>query len=353
MKIKRIIFASKGRAEIEESSLKKGLEPGEILIETACSMVSPGTEVAALKGTHSKSDLDDRPDWLKYPSVPGYLVCGEVVDTGSGVDRFKAGDRVVGEGAGVWNSHCSHLVMESTDYKVVPIAPNVSFEEAVTTKMGSIAMTGPRVLHPELGDSMVVMGLGVVGQIAARLCVLAGAGQVVGVDPLPMRREIAAGSAGITAVAPEDPLLSAAEVPGDKLTGFDHVIEASGHPDAFLQACRIARIRGRIAVLSSPHRTMEIRLYDTIHSKGLQILGAHGSVLPGSASVYGKWTDGAQRRFFMRLLEEKRVDVLPLFSHRVDHTRAPEVYRGLMDNPGEYLGVVFYWNGHGSKGRQT
>ncbi|MBW8003151.1 MAG: zinc-binding dehydrogenase [Planctomycetes bacterium] len=350
MKIKKIVFTSKGQVEIEESTLKEGLQPTEVLIQTACSMVSPGTELAALRGIHSKSGLENPPDWLRYPSVPGYLVCGEIVDKGPGVENFNVGDRVLGEGPGVWNSHCSHLVMESTDYRVVPIAPSVSFEEAVTTKMGSIAMTGLRVLHPEFGDSIVVMGLGVVGQVAARLCLLAGAGQVVGVDPLSMRREIASQVKGIAAMAPDDPILGQAEAPGDQLAGFDHAIEASGHPDAFHQACRITRIRGKIAVLSSPHKTMEIRLYDYIHSRGLQILGAHGAILPRQASIYGRWTDGSQRRFFMRLLEEKRVDVLPLFSHKVDYTQAPEVYRGLIENPGEYLGVIFNWNGYGERG---
>ena len=102
----------------------------------------------------------------------------------------RVGQGVVAEGAGVWNSHCSHLVMDSADSKLVPIADGVRDEEAVTTKLGSIAMTAPRVLQPQFGDTVVVFGLGLVGQIAARLAVLAGAGRVIAVDPVPERREI-------------------------------------------------------------------------------------------------------------------------------------------------------------------
>lgn len=320
MRVTRIVFAEKGKLELQSVASSAALKPGEVLIQTVCSLVSAGTELAALSGTHSKSDLEHPPAWLSFPSVPGYLMCGKVLEFGRGVTSVNKGQGVVGEGPGVWNSHCSHLVMEAADDKLVPIAEGVSFEEAVTTKLGSIAMTALRLLKPQLGDEIAVMGLGLVGQMAARLCLLAGAGGVVGIDPIAGRREIAS------------------RMPG---------VEASGHPEAFLQACRIARVRGKIAVLSSPHRFMNIRLYDHIHGKGLQVLGAHGSILPRVADVNDPWTDGRQRRLFMRLLAERRIDVRPLISHRVPCERAPEMYRGLLEKREEYLGVLFYWNGYG------
>jgi 2-desacetyl-2-hydroxyethyl bacteriochlorophyllide A dehydrogenase len=350
MQVDRIVFAGRGIVETESITIDAPLQPREVLIETTCSLVSTGTELAALWGTHSKSDSEEAPAWLNYPSVPGYLVCGRVVEAGKDVSEVKVGQRVVGEGSGVWNSHCSHLVMEAADYKLVPIADGVSYEEAVTTKLGSIAMTATRVLRPELGDTIAVLGLGLVGQITSRLAVLAGAGRVIAVDPISERRKIASSGPGIVAVAPDDPLVRAVVRPGDRMAGFDHVIEASGHPDAFLRACEIARFRGKIAVLSSPHRTFQLRLYDHIHSKGLQVLGAHGSVLPIEAGVTDRWTDGQQRRFFMQLLAEQRIDVEPLISHRVPFTRAVEMYRGLKEDPGRYLGVVFYWNGFPGQG---
>ena len=344
MQVDRIVFTGRGIVEIEAVTVDAPLQPREILIETTCSLVSPGTELAALNGTHSKSGTKDAPAWLRFPSVPGYLVCGGIVEVGKDVNSVRVGQRVVAEGEGVWNSHCSHLVMDSSDYKLVPIAETVSYEEAVITKLGSIAMTAPRVLHPQFGDTVVVFGLGLVGQIAARLAVLAGAGRVIAVDPLFERREIVRPIPGVLAVEPGDPVLRTQGRPGDRLAGFDHVIEASGHPDAFLQACEIARVRGKIAVLSSPHKTMSLRLYDHIHSKGLQVLGAHGSVLPAQAEVGDRWTDGEQRRFFMQLLAEKRIDVTPLITHRVPFSQATEIYRGLKEDPGHHLGVLFYWN---------
>jgi len=345
MQVDRIVFAGRGIVEIESGTIDTPLQPREVRIETTCSLVSAGTELAVLSGSHSKSGTKDPPAWLRFPSVPGYLVCGRVVEVGTKVTQVQVGQRVVAEGAGVWNSHCSHLVMDSTDYKLVPIAEGVSDEEAVTTKLGSIAMTAPRVLHPQFGDTVVVFGLGLVGQIVARLAVLAGAGRVIAVDSLPERREIVSCSPGILAVEPGDPVLSTQGRTRDRLSGFDHVIEASGHPDAFLQACEIARVRGKIAVLSSPHKTLSLRLYDHIHSKGLQILGAHGSVLPAQAEVGDRWTDGVQRRFFMQLLAERRIDVKPLITHRAPFSRAAEMYRGLKEDPRHYLGVLFYWNG--------
>jgi L-iditol 2-dehydrogenase len=346
MQVDRIVFAGRGMVRIESVTVDVQLQPREVLIETTCSLISAGTELAALTGTHSKSDSKEAPAWLRFPSVPGYLVCGRVVDAGKDVTEVQIGQRVVGEGPGVWNSHCSQLVMEAADYKLVPISEGVSDEEAVTTKLGSIAMTAPRILHPQFGDTVVVFGLGLVGQIASRLAVVAGAGRVIAVDPLPERRKIVSSGPGIVAVAPDDPTVRTAVRPGDRLAGFDHVIEASGHPDAFLRACEVVRIRGKIAVLSSPHKTFSLRLYDHIHSKGLQVLGAHGSVLPAEAEIADRWTDGEQRRFFMQLLAEKRIDVKPLISHRVPFTQAAEMYRGLKEDPRHYLGVLFYWNSY-------
>lgn len=345
MKAQRIVFAARETVRIEEGPPPGPPGPGEVLVETACTMVSPGTELAALKGTHSRSGLPDAPAWLRYPSVPGYLACGTVAQAGAGVEGFRPGDRVVAEGPGVWNSHASHLLMDAADYRLQPIPEGVPFERAVTAKLGSIAMTAIRVLRPQLGETVAVLGLGVVGQIAARLALLAGAREVVGVEPIAARRRLAEQRPGIRTLAPEDGLLEAVKVEGTELAGFDCVIEASGSPQAFLLACRIARLRGRVAVLSSPHRSFEIRLYDQIHSRGLQILGAHGQVLARTPGPADTWTDGRQRGLFMQLLAEGRIQVDPLFTHRVPFTEAPEIYRGLSREPGRYLGVLFYWNG--------
>ena len=307
-------------------------------------MVSPGTELAALNGLHSRSSAPDPPRWLRFPSVPGYLVCGEVADRGVAVEDHQVGDRVVGEGPEVWNSHSSHLVMDADAGNVIRIPDGVTFEEAVTTKLGSIAMTAVRILRPELGDSVAVMGAGPVGQTAARLCLVAGAGKVVAVDPLARRRDIAAKVQGISAVGPDELPSSLPPDPVSKLAGFDHVIEATGRPEGFRQACEAARVRGKIAVLSSTHEPVTVRLYDNIHSKGLQVFGAHGFVLPSEPDINDKWTDGRQRRLFLQLLAERRIEMRSLFTHRAHYTKAPGMYRGLQESPDEYLGVLFYWD---------
>lgn len=346
METMQIQFTAKNKVEVRKSEIHSSPNPTQVLIETAVSMVSPGTELAALSGTHSKSNIENRPAWLSYPSIPGYLATGTVVETGSAVRSYKKGDRVVCEGPGVWNSHSSHLIMEESDFRLVPVADGVSFEEAVFTKMGSIAMTGIRVCKPELGDSIAVMGLGLVGQIATRLAALTGPGRLFAVDPMTERRRLCEGLPGVIPVTPDDMRLRCCPGATELLGGIDHVIEASGHPSAFITACEIARIRGKIAVLSSPHKHFEIRLYDHIHSKGLQILGAHGFVLANPVNASDGWSDGRQRRLFMQLLSEKRISVKPLISHKVDFSRAPEIYQGMISKPSDYLGAQLYWNGY-------
>lgn len=344
MRIKQVVFSEKNKVLVSEAELNDSLAPDQVLIATARTMVSPGTELAALTCTHSKSHLPERAGWLKFPSTPGYLATGTVAKIGSAVKLYKPGDKVVCEGAGVWNSHVSHLIMNEGDFRLIPIPQGVSFSEAVFTKMGSIAMTGVRVLHPEFGDSVAVMGLGLVGQVAVRLAALAGGSLVVGVDPMEKRRALALKVPGVKAVAPDDPILTKAVVPGQPLSGFDHVIEASGHPSAFLQACEITRIFGKIAALGGGHKTFELRLYDNIHARGLQILGAHGFVLANPANSSNTWTDAKQRQFFMQLLAEKKINVQPLITHEVSYSQAPEIYQAIMEKPADFLGTQFIWN---------
>ena len=103
MKTKRVVFAALNRVDVEEADFSATLAPKQMLVKTARSMVSQGTELAALTGTHSRAKDANPPAWLKFPSVPGYLAVGEVVELGSEVKTFAMGDRVIVEGDGCWN----------------------------------------------------------------------------------------------------------------------------------------------------------------------------------------------------------------------------------------------------------
>ena len=342
MKVSRIVFADLSKVDVDEAEIDTTLESKQMLVRTACSMISQGTELAALTGTHSKSKDADSPAWLKFPSVPGYLACGEIIEIGSEVKDFPVGDRVIAEGSGCWNSHTSHIVTWESEW-VTKIPDGVAYHEAVMSKLASVAMYGVRILHHEFGENVAIFGLGVVGQLAARYCSLAGIRQIVAVDPLENRRRVAEPVPGVTVVAPDDPLVNDEMATRSRTDGYDNVIEASGHPSGFMQALDVARIRGRISVPSAPHRHVQVRLYDQVMNKSLQIFGAHGSSQPPKPMMNDRWSEPRQKEWFLQLVADKRMEVASIISHRVPYTDAPAMYKGVMESSGDYLGVVFDW----------
>ncbi len=342
MKIRRVVFAGLNRVEVDEVETDVTPASKQMVVRTVCSMVSQGTELAALTGTHSRAKDANPPAWLKFPSVPGYLAVGEVVEIGSEVKTFAAGDRVIVEGNGCWNSHASTIVAWESEW-VTKIPAGVAYDEAVMSKLASVAMYGVRILHHEFGETVAIFGLGVVGQLAARFCSLAGFREVVAADPIGSRREVAATVPGVTVVAPDDARVGEAMAARSRTDGYDNVIEASGHPSGFAQALNVARIRGKIAVPSAPHQFVPIRLYDQVMHKSLQILGAHGSSQPSKPTVCDQWTEPRQKEWFLQLVARKRIEVKSIVSHRLSWSDAPAAYAGLLERPAEYLGVVFEW----------
>ncbi len=343
MRINRIVFAARDRVEVDSINQDIALGPNQVLIESARSMISPGTELAALRGTHTRSHIPNPPAWLCYPSVPGYLMVGTIVDQGPAVKGFRVGDRVIGEGGGCWNSHCSHVVMGDDEKWLVKVPEGLTWEQAVTAKLGSIAMYGLRVLHHEYGENVAVLGLGLIGQITVRLCGLAGFGLVVGSDPVPERRRIASLAPQVTVVTPSAVADAWRGEAAGLHDGYDNVIEASGHPKAFLQACEIARLHGRISIVSAPHMPVELQLYDRVMNRSLQIFGAHGSSMAIALTARDRWNERRQKLLFLDLIARGQLDVLPLLTHHLPYSSAPEVYRGLIEKPSDYLGVVFRW----------
>lgn len=342
MKVSRIVFAERNRVGVDAVEVDLAVGPGQVLVETSKSMVSQGTELAALTETHARSQEADRPAWLRFPSVPGYLMVGKVVACGSQVKALAVGDRIIAEGKGCWNSHVSHAVCDVSDW-LNKVPDGVTDEEAVMSKLASVAMYGVRVLEAEFGETVAVFGLGVVGQLAIRYCSVAAFRRIVAVDPLPKRREVAARVPGVTVVTPEDPAVGPDLWGRSRTEGFDNVIEASGHPAAFKQALKVARILGKIAIPSAPHKPVEIRLYDDVMNKSLKIRGAHGSSQPGSPTPLDRWSEPRQKDLFFQLVAAKRIEVASLISHRVSYREAPAIYKGLLEKPGDYLGVVFDW----------
>ena len=153
MKRYSIAFTAPGRVELESCELTEPeLKRNEVFLETECTLVSPGTERACLLGlTDGKL-----PKYLGYSAVANVLRAGEEAG-------FQPGERVL-----VYHSiHSTHLVKQARD--LVRIEDDtLPAHAAVFAVIASMGLQGVRKARPEFGESLAVMGLGLLGLFAVR-----------------------------------------------------------------------------------------------------------------------------------------------------------------------------------------
>lgn len=329
MKGKRVVWPCRAKVEIEEFEFQP-LGDNEILVATECSLISPGTERAFLLGLPNAQG--------RYPSYPGYSNIGVVIDNGRDVDGFKIGDRVVSS-----SGHTSHFVTTPDSLlKVTETA--LSSEEGVFFNLCTVAMQGVRKAKIELGESVLVLGGGLIGLFGMQLAKLSGGLPVITADLSDSRLQLAKQVGADYALNPE------AEDFNDRLdkitggTGLAIVIEATGHPSVVNTAFQLADWHGRVVLLASTRgETERVNFYRDVHGKGLTVLGAHNSVRPRHESSPNFWTLRDDWELSLQLIAHRRVVVAPLITHRMPGIQAAEAYELLMEWDQNLLGVVLNW----------
>jgi 2-desacetyl-2-hydroxyethyl bacteriochlorophyllide A dehydrogenase len=330
----RIVFTAPGRVELEPREFGPP-GAGEALIRTERTLISTGTELTALSG-------DFPPDsawsaYIKYPVGCGYSHVGTVLEVGPGVERVRVGDRVASMAA-----HATHALHPAE--LLWPVPEGVSTEVGSFAVLAEIAMGGVRLSRLMFGEAAVVIGAGLVGQLAAHFCRLGGAWPVVVIDPAEGRLETAR-RMGATHVLPMTVGEARPEV--RRLTKgrmTDVVFEVTGHPLAMPGAVKLARRRGRVVVLGSPRGPVTLDFHDEVHSLGLEIIGAHNSAHPPEETPNTPWPIARHVELFFDLQDAGAIDVAPLLTHRYPWREAPEAYRMLLEDRSSALGVVLDWS---------
>lgn len=266
--MKQIIQSFKTGETILEDVPAPVVKPGYVLIKTTRSLVSLGTErmlvefgranmlqkamqqpervkqvLGKVKTDGLKPTLQAVFNKLGQPLPLGYCNAGTVIATGHGVQGIAVGDRVASNGP-----HAEFVCVPQNLVAHVP--NNVSDEEATFTVIGSIGLQGIRLCAPTLGETIVVVGLGLIGLITAELLVANGC-RVIGIDPDTRKTELAQkkGIITINPAAGADPVKHVMYLTGQ--VGADGVIiTASAKTDEIIsQAARMSRKRGRIILV--------------------------------------------------------------------------------------------------------
>ena len=327
-------FLIPGIRRMELASFETGPVPDDgILIENQYTAVSVGTEI------HGWTHGGEPGNPVRFPRPTGYCNVGTALEVGKDVEGIRPGDRIAGQG-----NHASHSILYGGRSFHQKVPDTVSSEAAAFMVMGAIAIHGIRVARIELGEVVVVIGLGIVGQLAATLAGLSGALPVIAIDLDDFRLDKAQ-SRGIGLCINPGAVDDVREAVGRHCMedGANVVIEATGKPAVYPTAVRIACSAGRVVALGSPRGTVDMDFLADVHLREVSILGAHQPKTPEADHIYYRWAKERDRRLVMRLMGEGKLPVEDLVTHVAEPERCQEIYTMLADDPSAALGVVFKW----------
>jgi 2-desacetyl-2-hydroxyethyl bacteriochlorophyllide A dehydrogenase len=296
-------------------------EPGpeEVLVKTVLSGVSVGTEMAVYLGKISNLSTGRWGYWNGYPIPVGYELVGLAAKVGKEIRDVREGDRIVGLAPhGTWGLLNPH--------RFTPIPEGVSDEEATMTVLGATTTHGIRRAGIQYGEKVLVLGLGVVGLLAALHARRAGTSDVVVADPLAAKRNLAEELGFGTALDPLGQDFEQRIAERTRGMGVDAVIEASGHPSAIPPALQAARRGGRILILGNHTAPVQILFSDYVMHKELTIIGTWriGNILPVDQQ-HNRWNDRANLDYVMDLIRRGEMPVRRFITHRFPFRELPDV----------------------------
>lgn len=342
---------------------------GQALVKVAASLVSAGTErmIVEFAEKNLLGKARSRPDLAKQvldkarregilptlqaafnrldqPMTLGYSSAGVIVALGKNMHGFRVGQRVACAGAG-YAVHAEYNLVPRN--LLTPIPKDVDFESAAFTTLGAIALHGFRLAEPQLGETVAVIGLGLLGLLTAQMAAAAGC-RVLGIDLDPRRIKLAS-SLGLEAAARKNAVDSSAAFTANR--GFDMVIICadSTSNDPVELAGVIARDKARVVATGAVGLTIPRKIY---FEKELSFINSR-SYGPGRYDPsyeengvdypigYVRWTEGRNFGAVLDLMASGKLQVQPLITHRFPIDKAATAYEIITGKKKEnFLGVL-------------
>ncbi|GAA0606072.1 Gfo/Idh/MocA family oxidoreductase [Kribbella sandramycini] len=350
-----------------------GCRPGGVLVRSLYSLISTGTEL--MKVGEAKLSLvgkaKARPDQVKkvldtvaqqglrntYQKVMnkldsytplGYSLCGVVVEVGAGAEEFSVGQLVAAAG----NEFALHAEYNWVPVNLcVPVPDGVRPEEAAFSTVGAIAMQGVRQAEVQLGETAVVIGLGLVGQLCVRLLVAAGV-RVFGIDTVEDRCRMAEKAGALHCSSPDDvAALERSLLAASNGLGADHILLAAGGSSngPVETAARLARDRARIVDIGKTKLDLPWNAY---YDKELDLRFSR-SYGPGRyddryelqgidyPAGYVRWTERRNLECFVDLIAREQIDIGSLIAATFPIADATDAYSKLSTGSVPGVGFLF------------
>lgn len=338
--IKQIVFTDVYKAEylvITDVDFSK-IGENEVVVKTKISTISAGTERANFIGDPNiEAFIGAKPN-VTFPRKVGYSSAGEVVAVGKNVKKVQVGDRVVVYGG----YHKNYNIVNQNN--VVKIEnENVSYQDAGMAYISIFPLAAIRKVKLELGESLMVMGLGILGQLAVMYARAGGAYPIIACDPKKERREVALKNGADYALNPLDKDF-AEQVKKITNGGVKTAIEVTGVGAGLDETLDCMARLGRVALLGCTRNSdFSIDYYRKVHGPGITLIGAHTNARPVGESYPSYFTSEDDIKTALNLCASGRL----CFKNLVEETHLPsncqEVYTRLATDKNFPIGVQFNW----------
>lgn len=334
MNAKQIIFTKPYTAELLDVEVNEP-KGKEVLIKTEYTAISAGTEKANLIGDPSVN-TSSAPS-VKFPRTCGYSGTGTVIAVGENVTKFSVGDRV----ATVWGNHKSYQVIQEGN--LMPIPDGVGFKEATPVFISTFSSAALRKMHPKFGESVLVMGLGILGQYAVMFAKASGLVPVIAADPVEERREFALKNGADFALNPFDEDF-AEQVKSLTNGGANMCVEVTGRGEGLNQALDCMKKFGRVALLGCTRDSdFTVDYYRKVHAPGITLVGAHTLARPNVESNGDVFTYADDFESIFKLQKFGRIHLENMINEIVSPSDCFDAFTRLANDKNFPIGVLFDW----------
>ena len=333
--MRTIVITEPYKVAIEQAETPEP-EPGQILVRTTLSGISAGTEMNLYRGTNPDLVRRRWGERFVYPFVPGYQALGVVEHRSPDVTGFEVGDRVFTGG-----SHSEFTVADADECFKLP--DDISDEQASLLSVARVALHGVRRGRIEYGDSVAVVGMGLMGQLAIQHARLAGAAKTIAVDIDPWRLEIARELGADHVIDPTsgDP---AEQIGQYTEGGADVVLETAGVSSAVPVAFALGRYGARVVIVGWHLQPISIDLAEDLLYKELDLLPSRAGGLSDDAPPYIlKWNTRRNTDLLIDLMLKGSLNVDRLITHVVPAGDIAAVYEMIHTRSEQSLHVALDW----------
>jgi threonine dehydrogenase-like Zn-dependent dehydrogenase len=351
---KRAVLQADGSVKIESYEVPKP-GPDQVLVRIHVTAVSAGSEVNGIRQRRGAPAGN-------FPEAGlGYTAIGTVAEVGREVSGWQVGERVLCGG-----NHGSHWLVTprlETSPEGIPqqfmlerVPDDLDDATATFCVLGDIALHGIRRAQIQIGESVAVHGLGVIGLLAVQLARISGAHPVIGLDMVPARLEMAKelGASHTVNVAESDPVATIREItkspwrfrgalpglPPD--AGADVQIHATSYIGNYPTLLKAAADRGRIVLVGATAGQVTIESHELLRRE-LKVMGSYQTGM-SEPHPYWAWSRPRNHHVIWDLIRRGALQVKPLVSHFVDYRQSPALYEQMAQGGEGWLGVIFRWD---------